>query len=110
MQDKYFRLFENESKVWICLDESIFSPDFPEYLKMIQMREQGRYSLCMRTGVKDLEDNYIYECDIVSYNKKIYRVVMDDIGFLLESTDREFTELIPFDTLTVIGNLHESEE
>lgn len=109
MDNKVFRLFENESKVWICKDQSIRSADFPEYLKMMQMRDQERYSLCQRTGVVDLDSNYIYECDIVIYNGKTYKVLCDSVGFLLEClTDGEVEELIPFDALKIVGNIHEA--
>lgn len=99
-----FRCYEIESCVWTFKDKELTDPEFPEYIKMIQVSNPDRYVITQYTGVLDIHGERIYANDIVTYKDKMYRVIFMAPGFLLECADGEPEIEIPIDQVEKLGN------
>ena len=104
MQEKLFRIIDLRGKEIIVSDISILDPEFPEYIKMIQIGGVENYEIHQSTGFQYLiTGENIYEDDIVKHQGSIYRVIFEPPEFLLELMGGDGSEIIHEDETEKVG-------
>jgi hypothetical protein len=89
--------------LWITEEINLLDPEFPEYLKMVQMGGIDNYIVTGSIGLMDINGQEIYEEDIIKFKENKYRVYKMDYDVLLECLDGEGEDVDP-DEIEVIGN------
>lgn len=110
MDDKKYRLWDRRDRFFVWEDKSIFEPDFPEYLKMIQIQGQEYFVLQQSLGVSDINGKEIYVEDIVKFKDCYYRVGYESANFFLEclAGKQEDSSDVDYEEVEVVGNTLEN--
>lgn len=104
MPEKLFRCLELRDVFLLFNDLNILDPDFPEFIKMMQIGGLEHYELHQASGLKcSITGENIYEKDIIKYKGSIYRVVYVTPEFLLELIIGNGDEIIYEDDCEKIG-------
>lgn len=105
MRDRLYRCFDFRDKFFLFTDLAVTDPEFPDYLKMIQIGGWEHYELTQSTGVSCVKTHeFIYEKDIVQYQGAIYRVVYLAPGFVLEHLSGRYFDLVDCKNVEKIGS------
>lgn len=105
-----FRCYDFENKMFLFTDLNIKAPEFPDYIKMIQIGGWESYEItqsCLITCSATQE--LLYEKDIVRYKNGMYRIAFNAPGFVLECLDGEFIEWIDTDEVVKIGTEYDED-
>lgn len=109
MQEKLFRIVDLRSKEIIVSDCNILDPEFPEYIKMIQIGSLENYEVNQATGMQYLSGENIYEKDIVKHKDSIYRVIFEPPEFLLECLGGDGDGIMYEDEIEKIGTEYDQD-
>lgn len=125
--NKYFDeetdpLFEN---VYECMKQQIFyNSGNPLYGKLAYNHAKDGRVFEQCTGLKDKNDRFIYDNDLIMIGNKLYRVAIDDFGCRTVILDNNpFKEVIEWsdivkiyyfhnrvDEIEVVGNIRENKD